>query len=394
MTVRSNLAHALVPEPTIAPASVAIYMHDLSGGGVERQSLALAMELQHLGFEVTLVLHQLRGELQEKVSDRLRLVDLQSSRTIHDIPRLARFLRRERPDVLLANLDHNNVAALLAKTMARSRTKVVICQHNPISSEFSDTLSWTYRGIPTAYRAMAPLIARAVAVSEGIAQELSTIARLPAEKIVTINNPVIGSDFAARAAQSVTHPWLEERSVPVFVCAGRLVPQKDHETLLRGLALHRQRIPSRLLLLGNGPLRESLGALATQLGIADAVDFLGFQDNPLPWFRRADAFVLSSRAEGFGNVLVEAMWCGTPVISTDCAHGPAEILENGRYGALVPTADPAGLAAAMDRVATLAGRFPPALLKARANEFSNAACAQRYGALFHSIIPRFSEMAA
>ena len=137
----------------MAPASVAIYMHDLSGGGVERQSLALAMELQHLGFEVTLVLHQLRGELQEKVSDRLRLVDLQSSRTIHDIPRLARFLRRERPDVLLANLDHNNVAALLAKTMARSRTKVVICQHNPISSEFSDTLSWTYRGIPTAYRA-------------------------------------------------------------------------------------------------------------------------------------------------------------------------------------------------------------------------------------------------
>ncbi|MBN8899110.1 MAG: glycosyltransferase, partial [Rhodospirillales bacterium] len=139
---------------------------------------------------------------------------------------------------------------------------------------------------------MAPLIARAVAVSDGIAQELSAIARLPREKIVTINNPVIAPDFAARAAQSVTHPWFEERSAPVFVCAGRLVAQKDHETLLRGLALHRPRIPSRLLLLGNGPLQEQLGALVEQFGIADAVDFLGFQDNPLPWFRRAEAFVL------------------------------------------------------------------------------------------------------
>ncbi|MBN8899109.1 MAG: glycosyltransferase [Rhodospirillales bacterium] len=118
MTTRGNLAHALAPEPAIAPASIAIYMHDLSGGGVERQSLALATELQLLGFEVTLVLHQVRGELQAKVSDRLRIVDLQSARTIHDIPRLARFLRRENPDVLLATLDHTNVAAPLANWRA------------------------------------------------------------------------------------------------------------------------------------------------------------------------------------------------------------------------------------------------------------------------------------
>jgi glycosyltransferase involved in cell wall biosynthesis len=395
MTGRTNLAHVEAMEslpvsaPGERPASVAIYMHDLSGGGVERQSLALATELQMLGFEVTLVLHQVRGELQTKVSEHLRLVDLGSRRTIQDIPRLARFLTREKPDVLLANLDHNNVAALLAKAMAFSSTKVVICQHNPISAGFSEGLTWTYRGIPYAYRAMSPLIARAVAVSSGIAHELETIAHLPASKIATVHNPVIASDFALRASQTVTHPWLEQRDTPVFVCAGRLVQQKDHQCLIRALALHRERMPSRLLLLGTGPLRQPLEELAQELGVAEAVDFLGFQDNPLPWFRRADAFVLSSRSEGFGNVLVEAMWCGTPVISSNCPHGPAEILDGGRYGVLVAPGDPAALAAAMDRVATLPGRFPPALLRARAAEFSNSACAERYAELLYSLIPRF-----
>ena len=85
------------------------------------------------------------------------------------------------------------------------------------------------------------------------------------------------------------------------------------------------------------------------LGLHDAVDFLGFQDNPLPYFRRASAFVLSSYAEGFGNVLVEAMGCGTPVIATNCEHGPAEILDDGRYGVLVEPRNAQALADAMDQ---------------------------------------------
>jgi glycosyltransferase involved in cell wall biosynthesis len=369
-------------------------MHDLSGGGVERQSLALSTELRNLGFDVTLVLHQLRGELRDRVSDRQPLFDLGSQRTIQDVPRLARYLKQAQPDILLANVDHNNVAALLAKALSGSRTKVVICQHNPISKEFYEGLSWTYRGIPAAYRALSPLMAGAVGVSRGIAGELEELGHVPRRKIVTINNPVISGDFAFRSGQSVSHPWLDDRTGPVFVSAGRLVSQKDHQTLVRALAIHRKRMPSRLLLLGTGPLRETLEALARELGVADAIDFLGFQDNPLPWFRRADAFVLSSKTEGFGNVLVESMWCGTPVISTDCPHGPAEILDGGNYGVLVPSNDPAALAAAMDRVNTLSEQFPPQLLKTRAAEFTNAACAARYAALFRSLLPRRREVPA
>jgi glycosyltransferase involved in cell wall biosynthesis len=400
MTVMSNLAHADAIRPFAVaasggrPASIAIYMHDLSGGGVERQSLSLAYELQTLGFQVTVVLHQVRGELREKVSDTLRIHDLHSRRTVQDIPQLARYLAREKPDVLLANLDHNNVAALLAKAVVLSRTKVVICQHNPISPGFFSGQSWTYQLIPQAYRMLSPLMARAVAVSSGIADELTRIATIPIGKITTIYNPVIGPDFAYRANQSVSHPWLDKREAPVFVCAGRLSAEKDQQGLLRAFALHRGRIPSRLIVLGAGSLLPELKGLASQLGVADAVDFVGYQQNPLPWFRRADAFVLSSRSEGFGNVLVEAMWCGTPVISTNCKHGPSEILDGGRYGVLVPPGDPNAMAAAMDRVTTLSGRFPAALLRARAAEFSSSICASQYAALFRSIVPRLKEMAA
>jgi glycosyltransferase involved in cell wall biosynthesis len=209
---------------------------------------------------------------------------------------------------------------------------------------------------------------------------------MPRRKLRTIYNPVVDDTFEARSRVPVAHPWFRQPGEPVFVTAGRLVAQKDHETLLRALALHRQRIPGRLLILGEGPMRDRLGALAAELGVDDAVDFLGFQANPLPMFRNADAFILSSRAEGFGNVLVEAMACGTPVISTDCRYGPAEILAGGRFGTLVPPHDPVSLAVAMDGVAALRARCPADMLRARAAEFTLAACADRYRTLFEDLV--------
>jgi glycosyltransferase involved in cell wall biosynthesis len=364
---------------------VAIYMHDLAGGGVERQTITLAQELLAGGLSVVVVLHRMRGELRDMLPSSVPVVDLRSRRTLHDIPLLARFLRRERPSVLISSLDHNNVAAVLAARLAGTGTDVVICQHNSLSSAFSGSLNRSYRLIPTLYRLLAPFTNAAVAVSEGIANELHTLAHIPRHKINLIHNAVIDSGFRLRAEQQVTHPWLEDPKVPVFVTAGRLVPLKDHETLLRGLAIHRRHRQSRLLVLGTGPLRDHLEALTRKLGIGDAVEFLGFQENPLPYFRRADAFVLSSYSEGFGNVLVEAMGCGTPVISTDCEHGPAEILDQGRYGALVPPRSPQALAEALDMVAGLSERWPSGLLKARAAQFSNVNCAAAYIQLCHSL---------
>jgi glycosyltransferase involved in cell wall biosynthesis len=367
--------------------SVAIYLHDLSGGGVERQSLIIAEEFRRCGADVTLVLHRLRGQLVDQVPAGLRIVNLNSPRTLLDILRLGRFLRTEKPDILLSNLDVNNVAALLAKGLSFSRTKVVICQHNPISTSFVAGENWLYRWVPLSYRMLSPLIGRAVAVSGGVAEELETLAQLPRDRILTINNPVVGPDFQARSQEIADHPWFHEPRKPVFVTAGRLVSHKDHETMIRALSIHRKRFDSRLIVLGTGPLQQTLADLAAQLSVTTSVDFLGYRCNVLPFFLQADAFLMSSRCEGFGNVIVEALGCGTPVIATRCDYGPAEILDNGRYGVLVEPRDPKALADAMDQVTTLRERFPAEVLRQRATEFSYAACASRYMAMFKALAP-------
>ncbi|MBS0639997.1 MAG: glycosyltransferase [Acetobacteraceae bacterium] len=369
------------------PLSIAIYVHDLSPGGVERQCLALAKELQRRGAQVTLVVHRLQGELLPLLPNDLPVVDLAGTRTLHDAVRLRRYLRQAKPDILVANVDHNNVAASLAKALAgsRTRTRLVICQHNPLTPGYHATVNWKHRVVPLCYRLLARHIDHAVAVSDGIARELVQIGGLRPEKVSTISNAVIGDDFAQRAAAPAKHPWFDDADVPVFATAGRLVAMKDHRTLLHAFALFRRQRAGRLMILGVGPMREELERLAESLGVAADVAFLGFVQNPLPYMRQASAFVLSSRSEGFGNVLVEAMGCGTPVVATDCPYGPAEILAHDRYGVLAPQQNPSALAAAMQQVLDERQRWPSALLRERAATFSYDACTERYWRLFQRL---------
>jgi glycosyltransferase involved in cell wall biosynthesis len=365
--------------------TAAIYIHDLSPGGVERQCLVLTRELQARGVDVVLVVHQMRGELVPLLPLGVPVVNLHSARTLQDVWRLRRFLREEQPDVFMANVDHNNIAAALAKSFARSNTRLVICQHNPLTAGYHATVNWKHRVVPWFYRALASRIDHAVAVSDGLAREVID-AGFPPSKVSTISNAVIGDDFGARASVPVHHPWLAKKDRPVFVTAGRLVEMKDHRNLLQAFALHLQRHPARLMLLGVGPMLRELRALAGSLGIAEHVAFEGFVPNPLPYMREADAFVLSSRSEGFGNVLVEAMGCGTPVVSTDCPHGPADILAHGKYGILVPPQDSVALASALGRVLEDRRQWPSGLLRERADAFSYAACADAYARLFRSLV--------
>ncbi len=375
-----------VAPPRQRRLSVAIYIHDLSPGGVERQSLALAQALRARDVDVALVLHQVQGELKPMLPAGVPVFDLNSARTLQDVVRLRRYLLDEGPQVFMANVDHNNIAASLAKALTGSSTKLVICQHNPLSAGFHATVNWKHRVVPFCYRLLSSRIDHAVAVSDGIAQELVQYGGLPARKVTTISNAVIGEDFRSRSEATVEHPWLDDRDRPVFVTAGRLVEMKDHRNLLHAMSLYLRRRDGRLLILGIGPMRAELERLAISLGVMEHVGFLGFVQNPLPYMRRADAFVLSSRSEGFGNVLVEAMGCGTPVLATDCPHGPADILSGGTYGVLVPKQDPAALAAGMATVLDDRERWPSSLLRARAAEFTYEACAENYLRLFRSLV--------
>jgi glycosyltransferase involved in cell wall biosynthesis len=384
--VKSSSDRIRHPYPPLGKRfSVAIYIHDLSPGGVERQTLVLAREFKARGMAIVLVVHRLRGALIPLLPPDIPVVALDTRRTLQDVSRLRRFLLDTRPDILVANVDHNNIAAALANALAGTRTKLVICQHNPLSAGFHATVNWKHKIVPWCYRLLASRIDHAVAVSDGIARELVQ-SGISSAKVSTISNAVIGDDFDDRAAAPVSHPWLTHKDRPVFVTAGRLVTMKDHPNLLKAFAIHLRHRPARLILLGDGRMMRELRDLAHILGIADHVAFEGFVRNPLPYLRAADAFVLSSRSEGFGNVLVEAMGCGTPVISTDCPHGPSDILAQGEFGILVPPRDPAALAPAFGQILDQREQWPADRLRSRAAAFTYGACADRYTALFENLM--------
>jgi glycosyltransferase involved in cell wall biosynthesis len=199
-------------------------------------------------------------------------------------------------------------------------------------------------------------------------------------RINVIYNPVDCRRIAELAAQDLDHPWFQPGQPPVVLAAGRLHRQKDYPTLLQAFARLRRRKTSRLVIIGEGPERARLASLAAQLGISEEVQLPGFQTNPFAYMARAGVFALSSAWEGLSNVLIEALACGCPVVSTDCPHGPAEVLDSGKYGTLVPVADPAALAQALQ--ATLDRKTAAAEAQQRAGYFDIGAVADRYWQLF------------
>lgn len=346
---------------------LAIFISFSGQGGVERMVASLAGGMAETGLAVDLVLAKARGEHVQAIPPSVRVVRLGSDHTATALPALARYLRRERPDALLAAKDRAIRTAVLARRLAGVGV--------PIAGRLGTTVSAALEGKHPLRRALwyANMrlfyrgVERIVAVSQGVADDVRRITGLPAERVVVVRNPVVTPQLAERAAQPVTHPWLAQRTVPVVVGAGRLSRQKDFPTLLHAFALLRRDLPCRLLILGDGGERAALLELADRLGIGADVELPGFQANPYPWFARADLFVLSSRWEGSPNVLTEALALGTPVVATDCPSGPAEILQGGHFGPLVPMGDAAALAAAMR--ATLANPLPAAALRAAVADY-------------------------
>jgi glycosyltransferase involved in cell wall biosynthesis len=215
----------------------------------------------------------------------------------------------------------------------------------------------------------------AVAISKGVGDDLVAKAGVDPRTLAVIYNPVDVEAVGREAEHDPGHPWLND-AVPVVLGVGRLTYQKDFATLLKAFAHLRQTRPARLIILGEGEDRASLTQLAARLGISEDVDFPGYKTNRLGYIARAKVFALSSRWEGFGNVLVEALACGVPVVSTDCPSGPREILDAGAFGALVPVGDDRAMATAL---ADALDHPPPAeRQRARAAVFAPEAIAAQY----------------
>jgi len=326
---------------------VSIFIPSLREGGAERAMAVLSGEMTKRGCAVDLVLAQGEGPHLSEVSPAVRVIDLKAPRIRSSIFALARYMHRERPTAMLAVMNHANIVALWAKRLIGGQTRLVVSERNTLTSSTENSSSRVERLMPHLMTKFYPWADGITAVSHGVADDLANVCGIARTRIKVIYNPVARPDVHERALEQISHPWFEPGGPPVILGVGRLTPQKDFSTLIRAFARVRRERVARLLILGEGIERTALESLACNLGVHQDVSLPGFLSNPYPFMRQASVFVLSSKWEGLPAVLIEALFCGAPVVSTRCPSGPPEILDNGKYGQLVPVGDEAAMASAI-----------------------------------------------
>jgi len=316
--------------------------------------VSLANAFAARGYSTNLVLASATGPYLQSVTGNVTVIDLQSSRVMKAVLPLARYLRQKQPIALLSAMTHANVAAILAHMLALVSTRLVISERTTISMEFKrfKALSsrFIYAAVPLLYRRAD----RVLAVSQAAAEDLSRFTGMSSDDVEFIYNPFDLNHIRSQSNASLDHPWFQPAQPKVVLAIGRLDSAKDYPTLIEAFARLRSKGRNiRLMILGEGQLRGLLEANARQLGLTEQeIQLPGFVPNPFAYLARCGVFVLSSCYEGLPGVLIEAMACGAPVVSTDCPSGPREILHGGRWGALVPVGDIDALAESIDTVLT------------------------------------------
>lgn len=382
--------------PESRPMRIVFIINDLSGGGAERALLQLAGFLVGEGHEVKLL--TLHSDADAYPLDtRIERVTLRTGVLARGLGKvlalplhaaeIARWLATWAPDISVSFLPRANVSHVLTQAFGNRRPIAVTEQVSSRDAYPSDRPA--DRVMRRLIRRFYPLADAVFPSSAGVLEGLVTFG-VQRERMHVVHNAFDVAAIARRADE--TAEGFPAGDLPTVITVGRHADQKDHETLIRAFSQMRRRVPARLVFVGQGPLRESLGALARDLGVEDTVVFAGWQSNPFAWLARADLFVLSSTYEGFGNVVVEAMACGLPVVSTDCPSGPAEILQGGYDGILVPVGEVDALAEAMAAVLTdeaLQTRLAERA-RLRAPDFDLSSIGPRYVSLLQAYTPQGS----
>lgn len=355
---------------------IALLLPDLRGGGAERVAINLANRWISHGHAVDVVLMSQKGIFLADLNPKVRIIDLQVKRARGVLFPLIRYLRHTRPNSLLACMWPLTVIAVWARALACVQTRLIVAEHTTWSrSKLLErpTVGWQVR---TSMHYTFPKADGILAVSQGAADDLARFAKLDRQSISFIYNPVAGDEKSLGSIRLFQPEswWLGDHRKVLAV--GTLKAIKDYATLLNAFEKLRHRLDARLLILGEGECRIDLEAQVCALGIVQSVFMPGFVKDPAPYYQHADLHVLSSTGEGFGNVIVEALAAGTPIVSTDCPSGPREILCDGKYGRLVPVGDADALAQAMQ--AALAESPDREALKARARDFAVDKIADEY----------------
>ena len=355
---------------------LALFLATSGHSGVDRIMRNLVPEFVARGLRVDLLQVRGRGPYWEDLPEGARLIDLGVNHVNTALPALVRYLRDTRPQALLSDKDKVNRVALMARALTGVPTRVGVRIGTTVSTNLARRGAWSrysqYASIRLFYRFADTLITPSL----GAAEDLARIAGLPVHRVTVCPSPVVSERMVQLSEQPVGHPWLQDQNVPVILGVGELCARKDFSTLIKAFALVRKQRPCRLIVGGEGRQREKLEALAMSLGISEDVDLPGFLDNPYAYMKHANIFALTSVCEGFGLVLMEALALGTPVVSTDCPSGPREILDNGRYGALVAVGDVETLAEKI--LTTLTHPLPANLLQQASLPYMLSHSATRY----------------
>ena len=363
------------PDLNPAPA-LAVVLRTFAGGGAQRDMILLCNALAAKDVRIVVLALRVDGPLRRLLDPSIRVEQVPGRRLRYAIPGLRRMIRDTAPAVVMSSEASLNLCTLVAvRTLSRRRRPKLVLREvgSPSIAQHRDP----YLQNRVAYRILHRAYAyadRIVTLTEGARRDLVTNFAVPDELIsVMLTNAVVPPAMANRIEQ-----WDGEagRENDLIVCVGRLSPEKDQRTLIRAMSILPAAPHWRLAIVGEGPERPALEALARELGVADRTVFTGEVADPFGFMTRARLAVCASVYEGLGNAIIEALACGTPVVSTDCPYGPAEILQGGRYGALTPVGDAAAMAAAI--AAALRADPDRAALTARGLHYTAARAAERF----------------
>lgn len=325
---------------------IAIFIPTFAGGGAESAMVILAQELSRRGFLVDLILKKAQGELLAKVPSEVNIINFDVPAMRHTLTKLVRYINQKQPDTIISALELPNVVSVLARILAKSKPKIIISIHGIISKQnpiYHKSLD------KVIFKLIYPRADHIVSVSNSCAQDAVQYLNLPQSKISVIYNPVINNEFFKKSREQQKFLYQETRNFKKILSIGRLEDVKDHQSLLLAFKEIQKKYFSKLIILGEGSAREKISQCLDEMSLGNDVIMPGFIDNPLPIIKEADVLVNASKHESFSIVIVEALACHCPVVSTACG-GPEEILANGKFGHLVPIGDHKAIADAIEKV--------------------------------------------
>jgi len=308
----------------------------------------LASELARLGVSVDFVLSNIdKRPYLSSMSEQVNVVGLDSFAQANIVDNTVAYLKQDRPAVLLCAKDSSYGLAIEARDQSQSSTKVYFRSVVNMTQRLKSVNFLKRWRIRKKMKHLYQAADGVLAISHGVAVDVLEMTGIAPAKVKIVPNPVVTDKLIPQSMAAPDHPWFVQKDKPIVLGVGRLGRQKNFYLLINAFAELRKQRDCRLVIIGAGRQQDRLIRLAEKLGVNGDVALIGFKENPYAFMRNADVFVLSSRWEGFGNVVAESLALGLPVVSTDCPSGPREILQDGKYGKLVPVDEIEALADAM-----------------------------------------------